>query len=435
MIRLFTMIMWTANAGKAWPAKRLPKILCATMLSLTLSGCEEQKQTGDQAPQLSNASLQFEHELTAFRPLAAADIAKAQQRLAMLNYDPGPVDGVMGDKTTIAIKHFQVDERMEVNGELTPAVLARLKKRALKQQPKLNSTYTAGISSSLADHAPKPINTAGPSYEVGDSYVYSDGRVETVSRVGPERTLWETGDGNVYTAYRNFVLPPISWKSGTGRGENRIQPAAGPKWPPAAAGEIVFSVTSKAGGASIDAPRSWSGKWHCVASGASPVTAMVGQFEAVVIECQRTNPEQGTWKKRTWYYVPEIGHYVRQVDVIHGTGRKITVDLVAIRPGGKGWPPAARGGLDWAIQGTLDAGDYEQTVEWRSSAVGAMFSIRLTGIVTVSGRADCRRYSIKREGPDQMKLFPAIACKTLAGERWLTPGLDSGSVSPRELRD
>jgi peptidoglycan hydrolase-like protein with peptidoglycan-binding domain len=401
-MRLFTMIMRAANAEKSWPAKRLPIILCAAMLSVALSGCEDQKQAGDQAPQLSNTSVQFEHELAALRPPMAADIAKAQQRLATLSYDPGPVDGVMGHKTRIAIKHFQVDEGMAVDGELTPAVSASLKKRALMQQPKLDHADTPGKPRDVTDPASRPINTVGPSYEVGDAYVYSDGRVETVSRVGPERTLWEAGDGSVYTGYRNFVLPPISWKSGTSRGENQVQPAAGPKWPPAATGEIV--------------------------------KALAGLFDAVVIECQRTSPEPGTWKKRTWYYVPEVGHYVRRVDVIHGTGRNIIVDLVAIRPGGKGWPPAARGGLDWAIQGALDAGDYENIVEWRSSAVGAMFSIRLTGNVTVSGQADCRRYNIQRAGPDQIKLFPAIACKTSAGERWLTPGLDSGSVSPRALK-
>lgn len=95
---------------------------------------------------------------------------------------------------------------------------------------------------------------------------------------------------------------------------------------------------------------------------------------------------------------------------------------------------AARGGLDWAIQGVLDAGDYENIVEWRSSAVGAMFNIRLEGDVAVFGKNDCRRYSIERIGPEQERVFPAIACKTLGAERWLTPGLDPGSVSPLALK-
>jgi peptidoglycan hydrolase-like protein with peptidoglycan-binding domain len=412
--------------------KRLTEILCAALMSVALSGCEGQTQ-GDQDPQGSAVSMDFEHELTMLQPPSAAHIAKTQRQLAALGYDPGPVDGVLGKQTRIAIKHFQVDAEMEVDGELTPAMSARLKKRVLEGGP-LSGHATPKQQPVEEGGASKPVNAAGPAYEVGDTYVYSDGRIETVSRVGPERTLWESAEGSTFTAYRNFILPPISWKSGAARGENQLQPAAGLKWPPATNGEIVFSVGSKVGGGSIDAPGTWSGNWRCETRGVSPVKAMAGQFDAVVIECQRAKPEPGTWKKRTWYYVPKIGHYVRRVDLIHGTGREITIDLVTIRPGGKGWPPAARGGLDWAIQGTLDAGDYENTVEWRSSAVGAMFNIRLTGDVVVSGTANCRRYSIERVGPEQERLFPAIACKKPGGERWLTPGLDSGAISPRALK-
>lgn len=428
------MFIRAGNMKKAWASKRRTGILCAAVLSVALTGCDDQKNVGGQAPHGSSAAPEYQHDLAALRPLAAADIAKAQQQLAALNYQPGPVDGVMGHKTSIAIKHFQVDEELEVDGELTPAVLALLKKRTRKRHSSLNPTGKPEETPGAPDPGPKPLNTAGPSYEVGDTYVYSDGRVETVSRVGPERTLWETGDGSVYTAYRNFILPPISWKSDTGRGENQVQSPAGPNWPPATTSEVVFSVGSKAGDGSVDAPKSWSGKWRCVTRGDSPVEALAGLFDAVIIECQRANPEPGTWKKRRWYYVPEIGHYVRRVDMIHGTERKTTVDLVAVRPGRKGWPPAARGGLDWAIQGALDSGDYKNIVEWRSSAVGAMFSIRLMGNVAGSDKADCQRYSIKRTSPDQIRLFPAIACKTPTGERWLTPGVDSGSISPRALK-
>jgi len=403
-------------------------------LSLALSGCESQPNGGAQDPRGDDTAVEFQHELAILQPPKAADVAKAQRHLDALGYDPGPVDGVLGKKTGTAIKHFQVDAEMEVDGKLTPAMLARLEQWSLERQPQLEHTAPPEQTPEGTDTAPEPLNVAGPSYEVGDSYVYSDGRIETVSRVGPERTLWESAEGSVYTAYRNFILPPISWKSGGAKGENQVQPAAGQKWPPATTEEVVFSVGSKAGDGSADEPKSWSGNWRCAVSGVSRVKAMAGQFNAVAIECQRAKPEPGTWRKRTWYYVPEIGHYVRRIDQIHGTGREITVDLVSVRPGGKGWPPAARGGLDWAIQGTLDAGDYENIVEWRSSAVGAMFTIQLTGNVKVSGKADCRRYNLERAGPDQVRLFPSIACKTPGEVRWLTPGLVTGSISPRALK-
>lgn len=42
---------------------------------------------------------------------------RVQQKLAALNYDPGPADGIAGKKTKNAIKKFQQDNRLPVTGE------------------------------------------------------------------------------------------------------------------------------------------------------------------------------------------------------------------------------------------------------------------------------------------------------------------------------
>lgn len=427
----FAMPACVMIGKKSGRRTRLTRLLCVAAVSMALSGCENLTPGG-----MSGAgSAEYRQELATMQPPSAADIAKVQRQLSALGYNTGPADGVLGKQTEIAIKHFQVDAEMVVDGKLTPTLSSRLKERYSKHQARLAQAIRKNKESAgKSGKAAISLGAAGPAYEVGDAYVYTDGRIETVSRVGPEQTLWESAGGSVYTAYRNFILPPISWKIGAASGENQVKPGQGTKWPTAKTGVIVFSVVSKTGGDSVDNPRTRSDKWRCVDRGVFRVKAIVGQFDAVVIECNRAKPDPGTWKKRTWYYVKEVGHYVRRVDLIHGTGQKLTVDLVAVRPGGKGWPPAARGGLDWAIQGALDAGDYKNTVEWRSSAVGALFNIRLGGNVAAHGKTECRRYSIERAGPEQVRLFPAIACKTPGTDRWLTPGLDPGSVSPIVLR-
>lgn len=418
------MRIWATIRHNPGRGSRLTGILCAAAMSVVLSGCEG---FTDQWP--AGGSRANEHELSIPRPATTADVKKVQRQLSALGYDTGPVDGVLGKQTQIAIKHFQVDAEVDVDGELTPSLAFRLNNRYAEHQGRL-----AQGARENGGTANTPLGSAEPVYEVGDAYVYTDGRVETVSRVGPEQTHWESDQGRVYTTYRNFILPPISWKDGSARGENQMQPASGTKWPPVTTENVVFSVISTTDGGQVDKPRIWSGKWRCTAKGVSPIKAIIGKFNALVIECDRAKPDPGTWKRRTWYYVREVGHYVRRTDVIHGTGQKLTVDLVAVRPGGNGWPPAARGGLDWAIQGVLDAGDYKNTVEWRSSAVGAMFNIRLEGAVAAYGKTDCRRYRIERTGPEQVRLFPAIACKKPGAERWLTPGLDPGSASPTVLK-
>ena len=51
---------------------------------------------------------------------ASADsyIQKAQQALKQAGYDPGPIDGIMGNRTRHAITKYQKDEKMEITGEL-----------------------------------------------------------------------------------------------------------------------------------------------------------------------------------------------------------------------------------------------------------------------------------------------------------------------------
>lgn len=356
-------------------------------------------------------------------PPAVATVKTAQRRLAALGYDPGPIDGVLGKKTRIAIKHFQVDQEIEIDGRLTPRVIKLLE--AAEREP------GASRMQSAAGNGDGVLDSAGPRYEVGDTYVYDDGRVEKVARVGPERTVWETADGSSYTAYRNFILPPISWKAGTSKGENEIRPADGVKWPPATQGDVEFTVGARSGDDEVDIPAVWSGTWHCGSNGRKSVKTRLGKFDTIVIRCDRDKPDPGTWKTRIWYYVPEIGHYVRRVEFIHGTKRKSTVDLIAVKPGGSGWPTAARGGLDWAIQSALDSGNLETPVKWRSSAVGAMFEIHVGGTVPVSGNAECMRYELDRIGEEQTRRFPAIACKEPGQQRWLIPGLEPGAGIPR----
>ena len=419
--------------------KTIVQLVCVVAAGLALTACETSgpPTAGDQQtpPVAGEAHNMPAGEDVAMLALPSrADVTAAQRQLAELGYDPGPVDGVLGKQTRIAIKHFQVDAEVDIDGELTPDMMALLKKAVRRRPAGESSAGTRSTAPSMPDSAGSFLDKAGPMYEPGDSYVYSDGRIETVSRVGPEQTHWEVSRGGVYTGYRNFILPPISWKSSSSQGETRIHPAAGEKWPPATGGPVEFAVGSTAAGEAIDAPHTWSDTWRCGAGGFARVKVSLGEFEAIPIECERASAKPGTWKKRIWYYVPDVGHYLRRVETIHGSRRQVTVDLVAVRLGNSRWPPAASGGLDWAVQEALETGDIGKSVTWRSSAIAAEFHITVKGPAPAIGGAACLRYEIRRETTDRVRLFPAIACKATGQERWSTPGLEPGSVPPESLK-
>ncbi|MEO3431110.1 peptidoglycan-binding domain-containing protein [Pelagibius sp. CAU 1746] len=50
------------------------------------------------------------------QPANSSAVARVQAGLAKLGYDPGPIDGVQGAKTTAAIKAYQRDNGLTVDG-------------------------------------------------------------------------------------------------------------------------------------------------------------------------------------------------------------------------------------------------------------------------------------------------------------------------------
>lgn len=53
-------------------------------------------------------------------------VASVQGRLVYLGYEPGPVDGVYGRRTAAAIRRFQQDHGMEVDGLMSTALADRV---------------------------------------------------------------------------------------------------------------------------------------------------------------------------------------------------------------------------------------------------------------------------------------------------------------------
>jgi localization factor PodJL len=54
-------------------------------------------------------------------------IARTQQLLARRGFDPGPADGLMGDRTREAIRLFEKQSGMPAHGEVTAELLKRLR--------------------------------------------------------------------------------------------------------------------------------------------------------------------------------------------------------------------------------------------------------------------------------------------------------------------
>ena len=53
-------------------------------------------------------------------------VKQIQARLILVGYDPGPVDGMMGPRTRTAIRAFQQDRGLRVDGEASELLLGIL---------------------------------------------------------------------------------------------------------------------------------------------------------------------------------------------------------------------------------------------------------------------------------------------------------------------
>ncbi len=59
--------------------------------------------------------------------LSATDVKRIQLSLRNEGFNPGPIDGIYGWRTTAAVKKFQADRNLTVSGKATPATLGALR--------------------------------------------------------------------------------------------------------------------------------------------------------------------------------------------------------------------------------------------------------------------------------------------------------------------
>jgi peptidoglycan hydrolase-like protein with peptidoglycan-binding domain len=413
-------------------------------------------------------------------------IANIQSMLNELGYNSGPADGIVGPRTEAAIQHFQVAANMSVDGRSSPELSAALEREynlrmGIAEAPEGNSgaraqevalaapegrneqdqPYTGNGSvnptaanPASSDNSEFPSETAAadvvvappdpkrqsmysiaeePYYEVGDNYIYSNGRIETTTRIKGELVHWVVNDGSRYTAVNNFVMPPVEWKDSTNSVQSTVVSFSNVKWPPAKANEVVFVAKPKDPNVAHHLYESWSGEWTCGTEGQSTIAVPAGRFDVVKIVCERTSGASSQWRRHVWYYSPDIRHFVRKEETLTVGGQPTVVDLIAVRPGRSTWSRSARSGFNWAIQKLLEKGAVGESVEWEVSDNGTEFNITLAGQIQTVGNVTCRRYMLIRRKPGLPRAFPALACRDSVSGRWKIPGLEKGSIMPADV--
>jgi len=337
-------------------------------------------------------------------------ILAAQELLAGLGYDPGPLDGMAGPKTADAVRKYQTDASLPTDGRVTESLVEWLSK--LDREP-TGRTHDFGLASK-----------ALPLYAVGDTFIYSDGRTETVTGIDGDRVQWQSNDGTVITAYRDFVLPAIHRETDLLSEQTAVDGAPSALWPLTAGREISFTAkTEIMHKVSSSARSEITSQWDCLVESPQAVSVAAGTFDALRVVCRTSMPYPNGPSERVWYYAPRIRHFVRRDERFESPASESQVELVAVRLEGNGWPPAARAGLGWALQQALETKPEKQSIEWRSSGVEAEVTITPTTAIKTGDSPYCRTFEQTVRRAVGQRVYPGKSCRSASGQ-WLIPGLE-----------
>ncbi len=338
-----------------------------------------------------------------FENAGPIDIRTVQVALFELGYYEAGVDGIAGPMTKAAIRAFQQDSDLRITGDLSRELVQTIVNSAAGARQRLSSF--SGL--------------AQPVYEAGDRFYYSDGSSETVLSLESGRVVWESSDGTRRTAPWNFILPSFAWFGEHGSGSAEAEAPADLLWPLKPGAEARFSISTTTM-ASSARPEETFELWHCKVRSAVRITVPAGSFDTIPIICDAFRQPSGPKRTVAWNYAPAIGHFIRRLENM-GDGQQKPVELVAVELGGRDWPAAARAGLDWALQHTLENESSGQQVDWESSALPGHIEIQALAEIDDVGSETCRRFAATRFDAEGMKrVYPGIACRTAEGT-WSVP--------------
>jgi hypothetical protein len=172
-----------------------------------------------------------------------------------------------------------------------------------------------------------------PQYELSDTFIYDNGRVEQLVSMSGDELTWSAFEGRQYVRDRNFVLPLLHWETGESKGSRRVSSEAGSLWPLApgkvARFRVLTDVTVQVKEGSHRRRRR-AELWSCRVLPAAVITVPAGQFDALEIRCEQfSSRTMRIISEERWYYAEEVGHYISRSWVDLATGRRGGYSLVA----------------------------------------------------------------------------------------------------------
>jgi len=171
-----------------------------------------------------------------------------------------------------------------------------------------------------------------PQYEVADTFIYDNGRVEQLVSMSGDRLTWSAFEGREYVRDRNFVVPLLHWETVESNGDRRVSAEANSLWPLEPGKSARFRVLTDV---SVKVKEGTSRRrrrtelWSCRVLPPAAITVPAGNFDATEIRCEQfSSRTMRILSEEHWYYSEEVGHYVARRWVDISTGHRGGYSLV-----------------------------------------------------------------------------------------------------------
>ena len=270
-----------------------------------------------------------------------------------------------------------------------------------------------------------------PTYEGGTTYIYSDGKWETVLDSSSEVVTWRDYRNYISSGSRDFTRRRTKWETKTRQGTRQFGPrrdligkSALTVWPLRVGNIANYSETGtwfdKDGVSST-----YHSEWSCEVPGTEQVSVMAGEFDTWKIVCKRYRLSKSKSRSNirevtAWYFSQKVGHYVLTTSKYYYDKKPRRRELLAVLPSLDGISPDARLKMERSFQQALEIKKSGDSMPW-SSQQSKIFgeTIPVNTFKTADGKY-CRRYVQKLELPGRRRTYYGLAVRDADGV-WKVP--------------
>lgn len=172
-----------------------------------------------------------------------------------------------------------------------------------------------------------------PSYEQGQTFIFTNRRVERFVSTEGTRLTWASRSGRIYVRSADFTEPNLFWESDDLILRRHVSGNVNGLWPLAPGRSSRYSVTAeKQRKGNRHASRSLR-HWACKVRRLQMVHVRAGEFSVYPIVCTRYSANSmRVIRKVKWDYAPAVGHYVKRTVTNFRTGRTESFELAVSLP-------------------------------------------------------------------------------------------------------